>query len=386
MKKQYRLEEDRRAYNYVYLAIIILLIFSMFFSNSLAILLRLKPDYSYNDETEIHFIDVGQGDAIAIKFGNNEVMLIDTGITTSKDKLFNYLDNIVLFDKTIDYLVLTHIDEDHSGNAIDILNTYNVKNLYRPKLNSKTEDNLSINSNEIFDEIVYIAKSKNINMVYNQVGVSLKVGLTQLTWLSPILVNINDKLDSNEYSPVIRLDYKGFSALFTGDIGSDTEEILVDTYKNNELDVDILKVAHHGSAYSTSEEFLVATSPKLACISVGENTYGHPSNKLLQRILDYDKVSENNLYDNIYTTMSLGNIIVSLDDGISVTTIKNIDDYNFVDYWIYAVIIIFIIAMFMVRPYWIVYCKNVKFFLQNKKFEKYLQKTNNETDSENNNT
>ena len=132
MKKQYKLEESRKVHNIIYLAIISLLIFSLFFSNSMSILLKLKPKYSYNNELEIHFIDVGQGDAIAIKFDTNEIMLIDTGIENNKDKLFNYLDNIVLFDKTIDYLVLTHIDTDHSGNAIDILNTYTVKNIYRP--------------------------------------------------------------------------------------------------------------------------------------------------------------------------------------------------------------------------------------------------------------
>ena len=380
MKMQYKLEEDRKVFNIVYLAIITLLILSMFFSNTFSILLRLKPKYSYNNETEIHFIDVGQGDAIAIKFATNEVMLIDSGVETNRDKLFNYLDNIVLFDNTIDYLVLTHIDNDHSGNVVDILNTYNVKNLYRPKITSKTEDLLSTNSNEIFDEIVYIAKSKDINILYNDVGVSLDIGLTKLTWLSPIAVNINDKIDSNEYSPVIRLDYKDFSALFTGDISSETEDVLIDTYTNNELDVDILKIAHHGSAYSTCEEFLRATTPKYACISVGVNTYGHPSNKLLKRILDYDKEYGTNLYNNIYTTLSSGNIIISLSEDMSISTIKNIDDYNFVDYKIYAFVAIFIVLIFMFKPYLFILRKNIKFVVQNKKFEKYLRKTNKEDD------
>ena len=376
MKKQYKLEESRKVHNIIYLAIISLLIFSLFFSNSMSILLKLKPKYSYNNELEIHFIDVGQGDAIAIKFDSNEIMLIDTGIETNKEKLFNYLDNIVLFDKTIDYLVLTHIDTDHSGNAIDILNTYTVKNIYRPKVNSKAEDNLATNSNDTFDKIVSIAKSKNINMIYNQVGVSLTLGLANLTWLSPIAVNLNDRLDNNEYSPVIRLDYKGYSALFTGDISSETEAVLIDTYIDNELDVDILKVAHHGSAYSTSEEFLQATTPKYACISVGENTYGHPSNKLIDRILQYDDNCGSNLYDNLFTTNSHGNIIMSIDDDISVSAIKNIDDYNFVSYFVYAIIAIGILLFFMALPYMKVFRKNIRFAIQNRKFEKYLEKDN----------
>ena len=89
MKKQYRLEESRKVQNIVYIAIIALLVFSLFFSNYMSIFLRLKPNYQYNNETEIHFIDVGQGDAIAIKFANDEVMLIDSGISSNKSKLFN---------------------------------------------------------------------------------------------------------------------------------------------------------------------------------------------------------------------------------------------------------------------------------------------------------
>ena len=373
MKKQYRLEESRKVQNIVYIAIIALLVFSLFFSNYMSIFLRLKPNYQYNNETEIHFINVGQGDAIAIKFANDEVMLIDSGISSNKAKLFNYLDNMILTGNTIDYLVLTHIDADHSGNVIDILKTYNIGNIYRPKLQSTIEDNLSTNSNEIFDNIISIANDKNINMIYNQVGVSLKVGLTQLTWLSPIGVGLEDRLDSNEYSPVIRLDYKGYSALFTGDISSDTEEILIDTYTNHELDVDILKVAHHGSAYSTSEEFLMATSPKFACISVGENTYGHPSSKVIERILNYDKNYGVDLYDNTFTTIKDGNIIMSIDDNISINTIKNIDDYNFIGYYVYVLIAIGILIFFMSLPYIKVFRKNVRFIIQNRKFEKYIQ-------------
>ena len=286
MKWQYKLEEDRKVHNIVYLAIIVLLIISMFFSNYLSIFLRLKPDYEFSNDTEIHFINVGQGDAIAIKFANNEVMLIDSGTELYRDKLMNYLDKIVLEGKsTIDYLVLTHIDNDHSGNMVSLISNYNIKSLYRPKLNSTIEDSTSNNSNETYDAIISLAKEKNINLFYNEVGRTLSVGLSMVTWLSPIGISFDDNLDSNNYSPVIRLDYNGKSALFTGDIDSDIEESLINTYDNGELDIDILKVAHHGSNYSTSNEFLMSTTPEYACISVGENSYGHPANKLLERIL-----------------------------------------------------------------------------------------------------
>lgn len=385
MKMQYKLEESRKVHNIVYIAIILLLLFSMFFSNSLSILLRLKPDYKFSKDTEIHFINVGQGDAIAIKFANNEVMLIDSGTELYKDKLFNYLDNIVLDDNTIDYLVLTHIDNDHSGNMIDILDKYDVKELYRPKLNSKVEDENSTNSNDVFDKVISIANEKGITMHYNEVGITINVGMSMLTWLSPIGVALDNELDSNNYSPVIRLDYNGYSALFTGDIDADTEELLIDTYNNNELDIDILKVAHHGSNYSTSEEFLFATTPKYACIGVGENTYGHPSNKLLERILCYDENFGTNLYDNLYTTKDNGNVIMSMSDSIKVTIITNIDDYNFVGYYVYCLIAILVVVLFIARPYAFILFKNIRFVIQNRKFEKYIEKEREAEESSNKN-
>ncbi len=375
MKLQYKLEENRKVHNIIYTATIILLIFSMFFSNSLSILLRLKPKYEFSNDTEIHFIDVGQGDAIAIKFSNSEVMLIDSGTEMYKDKLINYLDNIVLGDRgVIDYLVLTHIDSDHSGNMVSLLNKYNVKNFYRPKLNSKVEDSSSSNSNEIFDKIISIAKEKAIAMGYNEIGRTLSVGMSMVTWLSPIGAKLEDTLDSNNYSPVIRLDYNGKSALFTGDIDADTEEVIINTYNKGELDIDILKVAHHGSSYSTSEEFLLATTPEYACISVGENTYGHPSNKLIERIIEYDENLSVNLYNELYTTQTSGNVIMTLSDDIRVETIVNIDDYNFVAYYIYVLIGVLLILVLMLRPYVFILIKNIRFIIQNKKFEKYLKK------------
>ena len=375
MKWQYKLEEDRKVHNIVYLAIIVLLIISMFFSNYLSIFLRLKPDYEFSNDTEIHFINVGQGDAIAIKFANNEVMLIDSGTELYRDKLMNYLDKIVLEGKsTIDYLVLTHIDNDHSGNMVSLISNYNIKSLYRPKLNSTIEDSTSNNSNETYDAIISLAKEKNINLFYNEVGRTLSVGLSMVTWLSPIGISFDDNLDSNNYSPVIRLDYNGKSALFTGDIDSDIEESLINTYDNGELDIDILKVAHHGSNYSTSNEFLMSTTPEYACISVGENTYGHPANKLLERILKYDENFGTTLYDNLYITRSSGNVIMTMADTIEVTTITNIDDYNFVGYYVYALIAILVVMIFIARPYVFILIKNIRFIVQNKRFEKYIAK------------
>jgi len=375
MKWQYKIEEKRLKYNIIYGAIILLLVFSLFFSNFMSHLLYLKPSYVYSNETEIHCINVGQGDAIVIKFNTGKVMLIDSGTESYCDKLINYIDNIIKpRNNTIDYLVLTHKDSDHSGNMLEILNKYNVDVFYRPYHYSAIENNSTLNSSLMFDKIISLAINKNIEMKYNCAGIQLVEGLTTLTWLSPLINNENVLMESNEYSPVIKLDYKGNSALFTGDVSSDTEQEILQNYSADYLDIDILKIAHHGSASSTSEDFLDVTTPDFACISVGENTYGHPSNKLLSRIVDYDNKHKTSLFKNTYCTLDKGNIIFVIGDEIVTNFIVNIDDYLFIEYYVFVVIAIFIVLFFASKPYLRIFNKNIRFIIQNKSFEKYLEK------------
>jgi len=370
--------EGRKVKNIIYIIAIFAIVLSCFFSSKLSILLYLQPNYTFNNNTEIHFINVGQGDAIAIKFDSGKVMLVDTGTIEYQDKLKNYLNNIVLNDKkTIDYLVLTHIDKDHSGNMMFILDNYEIGTFYRPKIYSSQEDLSSINTSKWYDAIISECYLKNIQMIFNESGVMLNEGFTNLTWLSPIGISHNDIIESNDFSPAIKIEYNGCSALLTGDISSDEESKLLNNYSAEFLDIDILKLAHHGSRYSTSSGFLSITTPKYACISVGDNNYGHPSNYVLERILEHDKLFNSNLYSNIYTTLDQGNIIFTLDDQINVDCIENIDNYSFVPYFVYAIILIFILAYFMLLPYVNVWKKNIRFVIQNKKFKELQENSNN---------
>ncbi|MGN0960822.1 MAG: ComEC/Rec2 family competence protein [Christensenellales bacterium] len=364
--------EKRTLINCIYIIVILAILFSNFFSEQLSIFLLLKPDYEFKNQTEIHFVSVGQGDAIAIKFDNGKTMLIDTGIIEYRQNLCYYLDNIVLDNSdTINYLVLTHIDADHSGNMKYILDNYKVDILYRPKILATCEDENSINSSQIYDDIISTAIRNKVELKFNVEGVSLVVGDNILTWLSPI--NLDD-ISSNDYSPVIRLDYNNHSALLTGDISYDVEEELMNNYSQQILDVDILKLAHHGSAYSNSLEFINATSPNYACVCVGKNTYGHPSNLVLERILEYDKINNTSLYTNLFSTKDNGNIIFTLKNDIAIKTISNINNYSFVDYYWYTLILSFILLIIMLTPYYKVFRKNRRFYLQNKTFEENKNK------------
>ena len=366
--------EGRKVFNIIYIIAIFAVLVSNFFSRGLSVLLYLKPDYSFSGCTEIHFINVGQGDAIAIKFSTGKVMLIDTGTSEYRKKLTNYLDNIILdgSDK-IDFMLLTHIDTDHSGNAEYILENYDVDVLYRPKIYSIYEDTTSTSTCVLYDNLISIAMDKNITMIYNEAGVLLNECETSMLWLSPIDLDFNDSIDSNEYSPIIRLEYNGHSALLTGDAGISHEYDVIGCYSEDILDVDILKLGHHGSYNSTSENFLSATTPMFACVSVGENTYGHPANITLERILNYDQENNTNLFSNLYSTLEDGNVIFELGWDISVKSIANIDDYAFVSYYIYSLTAILLLAFFMLKPYIKVWKKNLRFVIQNKKFKKHLE-------------
>lgn len=372
----------RKIINVIYILIIIVALFSNLFTNRLSVLLYIIPDYSYSGRTEIHFIDVGQGDAIAIKFANGKIMVIDSGTDSSSSKLERYLDNIILDErKMIDYLVLTHVDADHSANMKYLLNTYNIGVFYRPKIYSSQEDASSTNTTFIYDEIINIALEKGVEMAFNENGICIQEGMCKLTWLSPIAINHNDDIDSNDFSPVIKLVEGDKSILFTGDISSDTEELLLKNYSNEDLDCDILKVSHHGSAYSTCDDFLNAVSPYYAIISVGNNTYGHPSNDLLYRFLEYDKNTNSNLLGNTYTTLDNGNIIIRFANDINFLFIDNIDDYSFGNYFVYTVILTIFITIILVKPYFKQWKKYMRFVIQNKQFEK-LYNSQKRNDSE----
>lgn len=366
--------EGRKVVNIVLIIACIAVLFTNLFAESLSKLLYLKPDYEFKNQTEIHFISVGQGDAIAIKFDNGKIMLIDSGIKEYRKNLENYLDNILLGkDKTIDYLVLTHIDIDHSGNMQFLLENYKVSSFYRPFILSTIEDETSQNSSYVYDNIIAAAMANNVNLKFNKAGVSLTVGNNILTWLAPIDIENKENPESNEFSAVIRLDYNNHSVLFTGDISDDIEQDLISTYSYEMLDVDILKLPHHGSAYSNSTEFLEATSPDFACVCVGENTYGHPANKTLERILEYDSQYDKSLYNNLYSTDDDNNVIFTLSNQIGVQTIVNINNYSFVSYYIYSIIVVVLLLIVMLTPYFKVYLKNRRFIKQNQDFEKNSQ-------------
>ena len=361
--------------NIVLLVLLVLVIVSNFFSSQMEILLKLKPNITNSFETQVHFIDVGQGDAIAIRFSNGKTMLVDSGTKEYQHKLQYYLDNVVLDNtKTLDYVLLTHPDVDHSGNMEFILNNYNVKEFFRPEIYEVFENKTPYCENLTYRQIIQTLNKLEIPTKFSSEQ-SLSSDGININILS-VLGTYHDlgRIETNEFSPTIIIEDNNTKILLAGDTSSETEDKLLRKYPSEMLDVDILKLSHHGSKYSNSYEFLEVTSPKIAVVCCGVNTYGHPANDTVQRLLEYDKNNEKDLFSNYYTTLDDGNIVITFDNNTTVDIIKNIDAYNFADYYIYTIIVSVFIIYIIILPQIKVWKKDIRFVLQNKRFEKYKLK------------
>lgn len=224
-------------------------------------------------------LDVGQGDAIVVETPENYVFLIDGG-SSSKSGIGQY--QLLPFLKSrgisyIDAVFISHTDEDHISGVKEMLG-------YMDKgLTSVRAGNLILPAWEeppkVWEELSLLAQSVGMEVFTGRKGDIFRSGDLCFEVLSPSEGASGEEV--NEDAIVLELSYGDFRALFTGDIGKKTEEKLLDDL----TDIDFLKVAHHGSRYSTSEAFLSKTKPELSVISVGAaNTYGHPSPETVKRL------------------------------------------------------------------------------------------------------
>ena len=225
------------------------------------------------EKTDMVFVDVGQGDCLHIKAGGKN-LLIDGGgsfnYNVGKSTLKPYLlKNGVT---KIDMAIATHLHTDHYQGLKELSQTYRIKKLGVYEANSVNENHLKKEFKT--DEILYLAAGDVINMGRN---VSVEV-------LSPDRGNPLDEKDENKNSLVLRVNVKGSSVLMTGDIDEKGEKSLI---ADTDIKTDILKIAHHGSRYSSCEKFIAVAAPKIAVIQVGKNTYGHPSEEVIKRLEEH---------------------------------------------------------------------------------------------------
>lgn len=236
----------------------------------------------------IHYIDVGQGDAILVQSGSKS-LLIDSGPDNKKS--VNYLKSQGV--NNLDYVVATHPHDDHIGSMDKIINNFNVFSLYAPKVTNNTES---------YKDMINALNSKDHKIISARPGIKIDLGNNIICSIISPINNYYKEL--NNYSVVIKISYNNTSFLFMGDAETYNEEEMAKEGYN--LKADVLKIGHHGSKSSTSDAFLSEVQPKIAIISSGkDNEYGHPDNKTL------NKLKEKNI--SIYRTDIDGSITLESD-------------------------------------------------------------------------
>lgn len=320
-----------------------------------------KTDLSYSNHSsvelnqlndlEVHIIDVGQGDAILIKMPSGKNVLIDSGDTDKevKEKLQSYFNDKNI--KTIDYLIATHPDADHIGSMDRVFEITKVKKVFRPyvkyvstsnnKYNFTSDFNQGISTHSTATYANFLNMFKDVSDwefftkdsdIISDVIFNDKTYSCILDFLSPLSLTSLSYKNINDFSPYIMLTYGNFKMLFTGDAEKNAEKEFINEYKNNQsyVDCDILKVAHHGSGTSSTDNFLSLVKPETAVISCGVgNKYNHPHREALNNLV------ESNSSINVYRTDTNGDIVITikyneLEDDIKVSLANQDLTKNFI--------------------------------------------------------
>ena len=251
----------------------------------------------------VHFIDVGQGLAILVQSGG-ENLLYDGGNRSHADEVVQYLKNQQV--ETINYMISSHYDEDHLGGLVKCLDNFEVEHVLGSDY---------VHTSDLFNTFMNTATAHAIIVEYPSVGDTYEFGTGSFTVMAPDGISQN----SNDNSVVIRLVNGNNSFMFMGDAEETSEQDMISTGMN--LDCDVLSLGHHGSASSTSWDLLEATSPSWAVISCGlNNTYGHPAAETMGKLSDMDIP--------VFRTDDQGTVI-ALSDGNTISwTQEPCNDYT----------------------------------------------------------
>ena len=243
---------------------------------------------SSSSEVLVYFIDVGQADAIYIKDVNSN-MMIDAGNNADGKLLVKYLQSLNV--NNFKYVVGTHAHEDHIGGMDDIINNFKIDNFYMPE---------AISTSKTFEDVLDALDKNKVTFQTPKIGDKFSLENTNFEVLSIG----NDTSDLNDTSLVLKMSYNNTCVLFMGDASSNVEKNLLD----KDINCQVLKVGHHGSRYTSSDEFIKKVNPTYGIIMVGkDNKYGHPTKKALD-ILNKYKVT-------IHRTDEEGTILMHLKDN-----------------------------------------------------------------------
>ncbi len=258
-------------------------------------------DFTLADaEFQVHVIDVGQADSILV-IADGEAMLIDAAESGNADEILAYLkaQNIT----KLKYAVATHMHADHIGGMAQVLNGIETRTVLEPVY----ADSL-VPTTKVYERYLDAIEKNNIGLYAAKAGETFALGNAKITVLGPVS---EEPEDLNNTSLVLRVDYGEASCLFTGDMETPEESEILQSGAN--LDVDFLKVGHHGAATSSSEDFLAAVTPQYAAISCGkENDYGHPADSTMKLLERYA--------EDIRITAEEGSLVFAYDKDTQTST------------------------------------------------------------------
>ncbi|HUV43175.1 MAG TPA: ComEC/Rec2 family competence protein [Patescibacteria group bacterium] len=223
-----------------------------------------------DNQLHLVFCDVGQGDATLIYQGSNQI-LIDGG---PDQRVLSCLSHYLPFwDREIEMVIATHPESDHITGLIDVIERYKVKQFV---INSVGKDSA------VFQEFQAAVLAEKAAVYFPKAGDRIEINSLVLSFLWPRtqekVLGVSTEREVNDTSLVFELAYGQFEALLTGDISTKVESQL------SLEDIEVLKVAHHGSKYSTDKKFLKESHPELAIVSVGKNSFGHPTSEVIERL------------------------------------------------------------------------------------------------------
>ena len=278
-------------------------------------------------DLEITFLDIGQGDCIVLQLPDGKNMMIDAGDRTSYTQ--NAIEEFTEAEgiTTFGYLLLTHEDADHCGRMAWVIETYEIKYIFRPNMKSthKNASSLPEGFNQGDGNISTSASYANtLVAMYNEgcpteffdkdsdfenkVVCGGEEYKYSFNFLTPTANGEDVSYDEdNDYSPIILFEYAGVKVLFTGDAGEANLAEYMSNY-DDDYNIDIYKVSHHGSKNNISNEFISAIDPEYAIIQCGvDNSHTHPDKEALEILHNYDsnmKLYRNDTNGNIYLTIT----------------------------------------------------------------------------------